>query len=51
MPTYTKQASKALEIIKQHINKQGYKYHRGAKWIDCKGDTTDYCDKCGYTNR
>ena len=22
--------------------------HKGAMWIDCKGEYTDYCDKCGY---
>lgn len=26
-------------------------YHDGAKYIDCKKSDTDYCDKCGYTNR
>ena len=28
-----------------------YKYHKGAKWIDCKGAKADYCDKCGYVKQ
>ncbi len=26
-------------------------YHDGAKYIDCKLNGCDYCDKCGYTNK
>jgi hypothetical protein len=28
---------------------ESFEYHIGARYIDCKGKNTDYCNKCGYT--
>lgn len=52
-----------IQVLKNHLSfyldiQKGKKqktatveYHENARYIDCKLKGTDYCDKCGYTNR
>ena len=43
-----------LKVLQKEREKESkivppFIYHKNARYIDCKGINTEYCDRCGYT--